>query len=590
MRPVPRTGQVQSPTAASNPTRQGWNLKWRRSSNVESEADRNQFAETAKKPTAAKSSAVDPSSGQVVRTSGMLSVAREQPQLQAVTPAAYLNTPTRTESLLDSTGGPARVSRSSTNQYFDDPFGSQRSGSQRSTSQRPGTSGRLTANRQRGSLRVAQGGELLFPDLDDGPNIPRPDPFDDSPLNDLRDGMNGPDSAGDLFDLPAPSPEPQPEPRLVPPPQPTPRTIPQPAPQLTPQPTPRPTPRPSPSNGFGQDAFGTPDGFDKPREPMDIPNPSLKTPDDGPTLGDMLKDTTPEELPEPPSPSNKDMDDDFENPFGTDRDRDEDNDDDSRSEDIKDRDRLNLDGPDRDTNKFDDEENEDLLKTEGLSCSDFRSRIQRQTIDQVSLDISPPYRPDEIDQSRYDKLKSKFDEKQSLRQWRNISGVPLTTGRLRDLAYENVVIETQYGSTESIPIDQLSEGDLAYISENWGLPQECRLEQVAFVERSWTPMTMTWKASNLCHNPLYFEDVNLERYGHTHGPVLEPLVQTAHFFGNIAVLPYKMGVHCPTECQYSLGYYRPGNCAPWIIPPVPLSVKGAAAQVATVTGMFWLIP
>ncbi len=55
---------------------------------------------------------------------------------------------------------------------------------------------------------------------------------------------------------------------------------------------------------------------------------------------------------------------------------------------------------------------------------------------------------------------------------------------------------------------------------------------------------MTWKASNLCHSPLYFEDVNLERYGHTHGPLLEPLVQSAHFFANIAVLPYKMGVHC----------------------------------------------
>ena len=74
---------------------------------------------------------------------------------------------------------------------------------------------------------------------------------------------------------------------------------------------------------------------------------------------------------------------------------------------------------------------------------------------------------------------------------------------------------------------------------------------------------MTWKASNLCHKPLYFEEVNLERYGHTAGPVLQPLVSSAHFFGNIIVLPYKMGVHGPTECQYSLGYYRPGNCAPW---------------------------
>ena len=103
-------------------------------------------------------------------------------------------------------------------------------------------------------------------------------------------------------------------------------------------------------------------------------------------------------------------------------------------------------------------------------------------------------------------------------------------------------------------------------------------------------MTMTWKASNLCHTPLYFEDVNLERYGHTHGPLLEPVVQSAHFFANIAVLPYKMGVHCPSECQYALGYYRPGNCAPWINPPVPISARGAISQAAVMTGLFWLVP
>jgi hypothetical protein len=116
------------------------------------------------------------------------------------------------------------------------------------------------------------------------------------------------------------------------------------------------------------------------------------------------------------------------------------------------------------------------------------------------------------------------------------------------------------------------------------------IEQVDFTPRNWACTTMTWKASNLCHTPLYFEDVNLERYGHTHGPFAEPFVQTAHFFGGILVLPYKMGVHTPGECQYALGYYRPGNCAPWITPAVPLSARGAIAQAATMTGLFWLIP
>ncbi|OUX51647.1 MAG: hypothetical protein CBE43_02975 [Rhodopirellula sp. TMED283] len=232
----------------------------------------------------------------------------------------------------------------------------------------------------------------------------------------------------------------------------------------------------------------------------------------------------------------------------------------------------------------------DVLEDLPFSCEDFRSRIASQTIDQVSLDISPPYRPDEMDEKRYQSLKEEFDEKQAIRTWHDRNGNAIVTGRLNDLAYEKAVIETNDGSNDALPINQLSEGDIAYIAENWGLPKECLIEQVAYTPRQWTPSTMTWKASNLCHHPLYFEDVNLERYGHTRGPILEPVVQSAHFFANIAVLPYKMGVHCPSECQYALGYYRPGNCSPWIKPPVPISVRGAITQAATMTGMFWLIP
>ena len=232
----------------------------------------------------------------------------------------------------------------------------------------------------------------------------------------------------------------------------------------------------------------------------------------------------------------------------------------------------------------------DVLEDLPFSCEDFRKRIASQTIDQVSLDISPPYRPDEMDEKRYQSLKEEFDEKQSIRTWHDRNGNAIITGRLNDLAYEKAVIETTKGSKDTLPINQLSEGDIAYIAENWGLPKECLIEQVAYTPRQWTPSTMTWKASNLCHHPLYFEDVNLERYGHTRGPILEPVVQSAHFFANIAVLPYKMGVHCPSECQYALGYYRPGNCSPWIKPPVPISARGAIAQAATMTGMFWLIP
>lgn len=226
----------------------------------------------------------------------------------------------------------------------------------------------------------------------------------------------------------------------------------------------------------------------------------------------------------------------------------------------------------------------------GLSCDEFRERIRSATIDQVSLDPSPPFRPDVIDVKEFDKLKDRFNENQKIRTWRSIDGRPMGVGRLDDLAYENAIIRTKFGTKEELALNQLSEADLAYISQNWGLPTECLIEQVAYAPRQWTPTTMTYTASNLCHKPLYFEEVNLERYGHTAGPLAQPIISSAHFFLNIAVLPYKMGVHAPQECQYALGYYRPGNCAPWIIPPVPLSVRGAWYQATAVTGTALLIP
>jgi hypothetical protein len=100
-------------------------------------------------------------------------------------------------------------------------------------------------------------------------------------------------------------------------------------------------------------------------------------------------------------------------------------------------------------------------------------------------------------------------------------------------------------------------------------------QHVAFFDptgttRGWPVNTFNWVASCFCCNPLYFEEVNLERYGYgcgCFGPCCTQCVQStvsgAHFFANVVALPYKMGVDCPCECDYTLGHYRPGSCPPW---------------------------
>jgi len=121
-------------------------------------------------------------------------------------------------------------------------------------------------------------------------------------------------------------------------------------------------------------------------------------------------------------------------------------------------------------------------------------------------------------------------------------------------------------------------------------PYECRLEGQTFQPRRFAATMFTWKAAGYCHKPLYFEDWSLERYGHSHGFVADSFTSAAHFFTTLPVLPYKMGVELPWECVYPLGYYRPGSCAPWTIPAVPISARGFAVEAATITGLVFLLP
>src|SRR5262249_5534538 len=51
-----------------------------------------------------------------------------------------------------------------------------------------------------------------------------------------------------------------------------------------------------------------------------------------------------------------------------------------------------------------------------------------------------------------------------------------------------------------------------------------------FGGRHWSRTIFAWKAPATCHKPLYFEDVQLERYGHSWNPVLQPFMSAGHFF------------------------------------------------------------
>lgn len=150
--------------------------------------------------------------------------------------------------------------------------------------------------------------------------------------------------------------------------------------------------------------------------------------------------------------------------------------------------------------------------------------------------------------------------------------------------------ETLYAAVRADSIKDISLDIRQQGTPGEDFPFECEGRRPPFQPRNWSPVTYMWKASGLCNKPLYFEQVQLERYGHDWGPVLQPFVSGAHFFGTIPILPYKMGLQPPNECDYSLGYYRPGSCAPYMIEPLGFTWRAAAFQAGAVTGAAFAIP
>jgi hypothetical protein len=106
----------------------------------------------------------------------------------------------------------------------------------------------------------------------------------------------------------------------------------------------------------------------------------------------------------------------------------------------------------------------------------------------------------------------------------------------------------------------------------------------------WGEQSFLWTATGLCHGPLYFEEVNLERYGYQCHPAVQPFVSGAHFFLTVPTLPYQMTVHPPRECIYTLGHYRPGSRVPWQRHHLPWDARAAAVQAGVTVGLVFLIP
>ncbi|MCA9081217.1 MAG: hypothetical protein KDA58_11710 [Planctomycetaceae bacterium] len=121
-------------------------------------------------------------------------------------------------------------------------------------------------------------------------------------------------------------------------------------------------------------------------------------------------------------------------------------------------------------------------------------------------------------------------------------------------------------------------------------PELKPLPPTGSLDRVYAPTQFQWEAANVYHNPLYFEDVELERYGHAYPYGLQPVASLAKFGVQTIGLPYLIAMDPVWQKHYALGYYRPGDCAPKLHYQIPLDKKAALTAAGVYTGLFFIFP
>ena len=111
-----------------------------------------------------------------------------------------------------------------------------------------------------------------------------------------------------------------------------------------------------------------------------------------------------------------------------------------------------------------------------------------------------------------------------------------------------------------------------------------------YAARNFPDVVVPWQAPTTKYYPLYFQDPALERYGHTHHPLVQPVISSARFSGQLVMMPYQMAIIPPWQLESPLGWYRPGDVVPKLRYPFPWNAKAAAVEAAAVTGFIYLIP
>jgi len=146
-------------------------------------------------------------------------------------------------------------------------------------------------------------------------------------------------------------------------------------------------------------------------------------------------------------------------------------------------------------------------------------------------------------------------------------------------------------SARSVMISPQADRSFAEVAGTAGDPSGTASGSIENYVFDSTPDTVfTWTAPNFYSRPLYFEQVNFERYEGKTPQWARPFISYGDFLATIPVLPYKMGGERIHERMYTLGHWRPGDPTPHQIHWGRHTTRGAIYQGAATTGFIFALP
>lgn len=168
----------------------------------------------------------------------------------------------------------------------------------------------------------------------------------------------------------------------------------------------------------------------------------------------------------------------------------------------------------------------------------------------------------------------------------SISKASPTEGTSKDESEDRIAVRMQelLKPVSSIGVNAISESEK--VPENKAMQYATHGE--IYIAASVHPFRKTDRyTSAFYHNPLYFEEPNLERCGNACG-IASTAVSATHFLSSAILLPYNMAKDPPCTCHRTLGDCRCCQEMP-CQRPFQCSLRGFVSEGAAVAGFVFLL-